>query len=184
MRKTVVAVASRSMFNSYKNFFELFNINESFNINQKNLKAQYLQMQIRYHPDKAKSEDEKVNFLKISALINEAYKTLSNDLTRAEYILKIHDIDLEDRNKVKVNKDILLQALEYREFLEEADSENEISKLRNKITEVQQIIIKEISELFEIKEFQKGAEKVIELKYNFKLIEDINNKLSKLNAIF
>lgn len=62
---------------------------KSFNVNEKELKTNLMQLQSKVHPDRFgyKSDEEKVLSDKHSALLNDAYKTISNPILRAEYLL-------------------------------------------------------------------------------------------------
>lgn len=86
---------------SRENYFNIFNIPESFAINLALLESKYQELLQKYHPDKFSSADEKLQrqSLIISADINSAYQILKNSVTRANYLLQIWGYAkvLEDR---------------------------------------------------------------------------------------
>src|SRR4051812_27590612 len=109
------------------NYFERFDLERKFDIDIKHLKKRYLVLQSQFHPDKANSEDEKMQYLNLSIEINEGYKVLIDDLLRAEYLLKLSGVNLNDeQRKAAINQNILSQALEDREVLEELNSFSEL----------------------------------------------------------
>ncbi|EDV21718.1 uncharacterized protein TRIADDRAFT_59727 [Trichoplax adhaerens] len=64
------------------------------------LKQSFLQLQAELHPDKfiKKSQKEKDYSAQQSALINEAYETLTHPLSRGIYMLELEGISLEERD--------------------------------------------------------------------------------------
>lgn len=67
----------------------------------------------------------------LSALINEAYKTLSNPLLRAQYLLSLRGVDVANDERLKVDEpELLMVVLEAREEIEEAESEEDIQGIR------------------------------------------------------
>ncbi|KAM0276111.1 hypothetical protein ACHAQH_007085 [Verticillium albo-atrum] len=101
-----------------------------FPIDQRALRREFLQLQAKAHPDlhpaahKARAEAT-------SARINEAYKTLSNPLMRAQYLLALRGVDVANDETLKVeDPDLLMMVLEAREEIEEAASEAELEGTR------------------------------------------------------
>ncbi|KAG7117864.1 J-type co-chaperone JAC1 like protein [Verticillium longisporum] len=102
-----------------------------FPIGQRTLRREFLQLQAKAHPDlhpaahKARAEAT-------SARINEAYKTLSNPLLRAQYLLALRGADVANDETLKVDGDpgLLLTVLEAREEIEDAATEAELEGLR------------------------------------------------------
>src|SRR4051794_22535820 len=58
-----------------------------FSISLPALRKEFLQIQSLYHPDKHPNEPAHSKALALSALINNAYKTLADPLLRAQYLL-------------------------------------------------------------------------------------------------
>lgn len=66
-----------------------------------------------------------------SARINEAYKTLTNPLLRAQYLLSLRGVDVANDESLKVEEpDLLMLVLEAREEIEEAESEADLEAPR------------------------------------------------------
>lgn len=102
-----------------KNFFELFSLPESFNIDVKLLRENYRSLQSRYHPDQysSASESGKLVAVQMSSLLNDAFTVLSNPVKRANYILQLSGVNLnEDR---QIDSSILIEQIAFRERLEE-----------------------------------------------------------------
>jgi len=78
------------------NYFELFGLNDQFEINTKQLAEVYQSLQKTVHPDRfahASSQEQLVAVQK-SSMINDAYQTLKNPLPRAHYMLTLRGADL------------------------------------------------------------------------------------------
>ncbi|ETB60244.1 Fe-S protein assembly co-chaperone HscB, variant [Plasmodium yoelii 17X] len=85
------------------NFFELFDIEPTYDIDKNILKKKFNDIQKIYHPDRNSQNPEMEKVNEVSSYINNAYKTLLNDIDRAIYIMdkkynyKIHEEEnLED----------------------------------------------------------------------------------------
>lgn len=70
--------------------FELFDLPEALDIDLATLKANFLNLQQQYHPDKS---DDKDKALIKSSEINQAYKALSHVDSRAAYLLSLKKQD-------------------------------------------------------------------------------------------
>lgn len=127
-----------------KNFFELFSLPESFNIDVKLLRENYRSLQSRFHPDQysSVSESEKLAAVQMSSLLNDAFTVLSSPVKRANYILQLSGINLrEDR---QIDSSILIEQIAFREHLEELKA-RENDKKENELLLFKQ----EIKKLFD-----------------------------------
>lgn len=72
------------------NHFSLFSLPVRYALEQRELEKRYLELTRLTHPDFAgPGEPEQLRALELSARINEAYATLSDDLRRAGYMLDL-----------------------------------------------------------------------------------------------
>ncbi|EFW22149.1 hypothetical protein D8B26_001131 [Coccidioides posadasii str. Silveira] len=106
-----------------------------FDIPIPNLRREFLALQALVHPDKYPSGATKQRAEALSAHINDAYRTLSDPLTRAQYLLLFqHGIDVTSENGAKTHPqdpETLMQVLETQEMIEEAENEATISGLKS-----------------------------------------------------
>ncbi|CAH0049911.1 unnamed protein product [Clonostachys solani] len=97
-----------------------------FPIDTRALRREFLRLQARAHPDLHPASD-KPRAEAASALINDAYKTLSNPLLRAQYLLALRGVDVANDEKLKVEEpSLLMLVLEAREEIEDAESEDDL----------------------------------------------------------
>jgi molecular chaperone HscB len=103
-----------------QNYFELFDLETSFFINDDQLKAAYRREISRFHPDNyaTKSESEKLQALQNTSLLNTALTSLKTPLNRASYLLKMQGLDPFDERDTVMNHDFLMSQIDLREELE------------------------------------------------------------------
>src|SRR5688572_8600864 len=82
------------------NYFELLGLEPRYDIDHLELKKKYFLMQAKHHPERALEPDKKREALNISTQINDAYKVLQDDYSRAEYLLRLKGIEF-DEHKLK-----------------------------------------------------------------------------------
>ena len=103
-----------------KNYFELFNLPVEFNLDRGALGEQYRALQQDMHPDRyadAPAQQQRIA-VQYSALVNEAYATLSKPLPRALYLLEMAGMSQEQIAAEPVDGGFLIEQMELREKLE------------------------------------------------------------------
>ena len=84
------------------------------------------------HPDRmvGRSDKEQQIGAQQSALINRAYETLLQPLARAHYLLELHHAPEVSESDSLEDPELLMEVMELRERLEEAESEEEAAEVR------------------------------------------------------
>ncbi len=117
-----------------RNFFELFDLAESFAIDQEQLSEKYRAFQSELHPDRfanAGDQERRIS-VQTTAYVNQAYNTLKNDLKRAHYLLQLSDIEFNADTETSSDAEFLMQTMELHEQVEEVGgSENPLDALDN-----------------------------------------------------
>ena len=112
-----------------------------FQIDKRALHREFLQLQAAAHPDfhhvagSKSSSKNKARAEALSSTINEAYRTLSSPLQRAQYLLKSkYGIDLGGDEATLMGgpseADLLMEVMEVREQIEWASREEELEPIR------------------------------------------------------
>lgn len=98
------------------NYFSLFGLPESLRPDPAILKQQFYALSKRWHPDRfvAASEEERREALRMSALINEAYKTLSDPERSLAYLLQEKGL-MEEDEAYKLPADFLMEMMDLNE---------------------------------------------------------------------
>ena len=124
-----------------QNFFQLFDLSESFSLDVDHLSAKYRDMQSEVHPDKfaASPEQEKMRAVQMTSYINEAYSTLKSPIKRAAYILSLQGMDTESVNQNDLGMDLLMEQMQLRESLDELPKDEsalpELDRLKKDVKE-------------------------------------------------
>lgn len=105
-----------------------------FDISIPDLRREFLSLQNLAHPDKYPPGPSKQRAEALSARINEAYRALSDPLSRAQYLLDYqHGIDVTSEDGAKTNPldtETLMQVMEVQEAIEEAEGEETVAELK------------------------------------------------------
>jgi molecular chaperone HscB len=105
-----------------QNHFDLFQLPETFDIDQGRLDAAYRDVQGRVHPDRFVNagDTERRVAMQWATRANEAYQTLRNPQKRAQYLCELHGVDLQTESNTAMPMDFLMQQMEWREALDDA----------------------------------------------------------------
>ena len=78
-------------------FFSVFGLSPQLNLDLSSLENDFHRLSRRLHPDRfaRAAENEKEWSLGNTALLNDAYRTLKDPITRTEYVLKLHGAEIE-----------------------------------------------------------------------------------------
>lgn len=114
--------------------------NSSFAFDASALRREFLQLQNAVHPDKFPQGPEKQRAEALSSRINNAYRTLSDPLSRAQYLLsEFHGIDVlaeDGASKHTLDPETLMEVMDVQETVEglssvpAAEAEETITRLR------------------------------------------------------
>ena len=146
-----------------------------FSIDTTRLRREFLQKQASSHPDKF-PQDMKRRAEATSARINEAYKTLSDPLTRTQYILSLRGIDVADDETAKVeDPELLMQVLETREVIEEAEEEADLEPLKEKNNANLEKSLKILDTAFTKDDMALAKDEAIKLRYWVNIRDSLDN---------
>lgn len=109
-------------FDFSNNYFELFECDEAFSLDDASLGERYRELQRFLHPDRfaSKTDAEKRWSMQAASFVNEAYQTLRQPLSRAIYLLSLNGISTDEETDTSMPGAFLMQQLEWRESLENA----------------------------------------------------------------
>lgn len=103
-----------------QNYFQLFKLPVQFAVDRAQLGERFRHLQRELHPDRfaAASVQEQRLAVQYSALVNQAYATLSKALPRALYLLELAGMSQETISAEPVDGGFLIEQMELREKLE------------------------------------------------------------------
>ncbi|MBV7405166.1 co-chaperone HscB [Enterobacter sp. ENT03] len=112
-------------------YFTLFGLPAGYHLDTQAMTARFQDLQRQYHPDRFASGTpaEQLAAVQHSATINQAWQTLRNPLTRAEYLLSLQGFDLSSEQHTVRDTAFLMEQLELREELDEIEQAKDLDRL-------------------------------------------------------
>lgn len=159
-------------------YFNLFRLPVRFDLDEQKLEQTYRGLAARFHPDKfaAASTFEQKQAVMMSATVNEAYQTLKNPIDRASYLLKSQNIDADAPEHTSFAPEFLMQQMEWRETLADAQMEHNqaaIAQLDDEIKNRQDALFAALSRAFEAEDYENAAQLVRQGRFLDKLRHEI-----------
>ncbi|MBC7628533.1 Fe-S protein assembly co-chaperone HscB [Ferruginibacter sp.] len=142
------------------NYFELFDLPVSLNVDKSKLAKKYFELQKKYHPDyfTQATEAEQEEALEKSSAVNKALKILKDKDSTIKYLLQLKGL-LEEEEKYLLPPDFLMEVMELNEELT-AESATAINDFEKDIYSGVQSIIEQYdaaaittAELLKVKEY-------------------------------
>lgn len=134
-------------------YFQIFGIENKFNLDLKGLSERYQTIQKSVHPDKFAqgSSQEQMLAVKKSTLVNDAYQTLKNPLKRAEYMLTLRGVEQPSEQASFSDNEFLMRQMELREMLAEIKFSDDVNAA---VFEMTQVLEREFEQLFKAMQMQ------------------------------
>ncbi len=148
------------------NYFELFELEPTFNVDEVALRKKFYQKSMQFHPDKIvlSNDKEKDLSLQKATLINQAFKVLSDEELRMKYLLELSGIDFAE-GKETVPQDFLMEVMEINEMIMDYKMESK-RELKNsiikQITTLKSNLLNNIDDILSNYEYQKADKKQLE----------------------
>jgi molecular chaperone HscB len=123
------------------NYFELFELPVSLQVDKNSLTQKYFELQKKFHPDffTQATEYEQSEALEISSQLNKALKTLKSPEATIKYVLQLKGL-LQEEEKYQLPPDFLMEVMELNETLPE-DATQQVEAFEKEIyTGVKDII--------------------------------------------
>lgn len=167
-----------------QNYFELFGLNASYQVDQSLLKLKQQELQKNFHPDKFASatQQEQMLAMQISTHANSAYATIKDDLQRAVYLLKINGVDIGSETDTQMPMEFLMQQMEVREQLAEVKvNEEGLDQLELLLTNLNQQridIVNTLSNVFANNDLPQARELGRKFQFIYKLLAETRQKIA------
>lgn len=159
------------------NYFELFNLPISFDLDLSELNARYRKLQQTVHPDNYANASERERRLAVqkAAQVNEAFQTLKNPLKRAHYFLELHQALPELENQQMQDSAFLMEQMELRETLADITTLDHLNDFLAQLTQSQQHLLATLSQRFKMQDYAGAYHSMNQLKFFEKLHEEAMN---------
>ncbi len=168
------------------NHFELFRLPFQFELDGGLLSTQFRELQRRFHPDNFATASERDRLMSVqkAAQINDAFQTLKNPISRAEYMLSEQDMDIRGEQKTLQDPEFLMQQMELREELEDisdaSDPESALFDFEQQITVLFKSQLSVLEQLLNQENWEEAADAVRKLKF----IDKLRYEIERLEETF
>lgn len=141
------------------------------------LESQYRKLQQQWHPDRkvVATEPEKRHALQQASLINDAFATLKDPLSRAAHLLFLAGVDVSQYVQSQLDPAFLLQQMHWRDELEEARSNADMQALevlRDRVELVQEQLWVKFRNGYEAGDVASAQQSYYELQFMQRLSEE------------
>lgn len=173
----------------FDDFFALFEQPVQFEVNQDSLDQHLRLLQKRYHPDNvaknlADAKQAKQQSEQYSAIINQAYQTLSAPDSRAGYLLNMAD-QAQNLEQSIADLDFLEDAMEMRMDLDDAIAGKNLPALQQLHPQITERLAKQserFNNAYQNKDWQTAIDATQKLKFLVKLNADVTTGLDEVST--
>ena len=156
----------------------------TFRLNLKTLETAYFAAQRATHPDRfvGKPEMERIAAITASQRVNDAYETLKNPLTRAEYLLQLQGIHALGEDS-PVPADILAEMMELRErIFDNGEDGGALSVIIGEIKTLHAQNLAALETAFDAGDLALATHETLRLQYLGKAMEEAHMMVYRLRA--
>ena len=161
------------------NYFQVMRNEITFDVNLPSIKKYYLELQTMLHPDRFanRSKTERDYSNTQSALVNRAFKTLSDPLKRGLYILGLHGYELNPEQTESFNTDLLNEIFIMNFEVDECEEKAQLLEIQSQVIQAINNDLKDISEKFQQQQYEMARLALIRLKYRTNIKIKVEDKL-------
>ena len=163
--------------------FELFGVPERFAQDRTQLDALWKELQRQAHPDRFAAQGQAAQrvALQWSVRINEAYQRLKDPLKRAAYLCELRGAPIDAENNTAMPAAFLMEQMEWREALEEAEDEDALDVLAQRLAQARRQCLQRIESLLDAEgDAAAAAQQVRALMFIERFGQDVEARLEQL----
>ncbi|KAM7461527.1 hypothetical protein LguiA_029648 [Lonicera macranthoides] len=159
-------------------YFQIFGWEKKYEIPNENLEDKYKNWQKKLHPDlvHSKSERERAYAAEQSARVIDAYRTLSNPLSRAIYIMRLEGVEVDEEQTVS-EPELLAEIMEIREAVEEAANIQVLNNIHTQMDEKLRHWSNSFANAFQRQQYEEARTCIQRMTYYQRVNEEIVKKL-------
>ncbi|MDH5423869.1 MAG: Fe-S protein assembly co-chaperone HscB [Gammaproteobacteria bacterium] len=164
-----------------KNYFEIFNLPASFDVDINLLTSVYRNLQKEVHPDRFVSSGERQSRMAVqmASLINQAFDTLKSPVSRAHYLLKLAGMDIDHEQDTSMDMSFLMEQIELREQIESvrshSDPLSEVDRLLKQVKEQMKTVMQSFAAAYQQKSFDNAHELSRKMQFLNKNIQELDD---------
>lgn len=169
------------------NYFEIFGLPVSYQVDLSLLADRYRRMQREFHPDRyvSKPAQEQRLAVQYSTVINQAYTELGSPLLRAQYLLSLENMEGAGDAQITRDPQFLMQQIELREKLANLAEANDAFAILDEVAgqvESEYIGLQQVfDQQYNRTKFQDAAETVAKMQFFSKLLREVEELEQELD---
>lgn len=163
--------------------FELFGVPQRFAQDRAALEARWKELQREAHPDKFAAQGNAAQRLAMqwSVRINEAYQRLKNPVKRASYLCELHGAQINAENNTAMPADFLLQQMEWRDDLDEAESVEDLNEILLKSSVLRRELLSKIEQTLDVDQnYTAAVQQIRSLMFIERFAHDVDACIDQL----
>jgi molecular chaperone HscB len=165
--------------------FTLFGLAQRQQLDRADLDARRRDLQARVHPDRFAAEGAAAQRLAMqwAVRVNEAYQRLKDPLSRAAYLCQLRGVPVDAERNTAMPANFLMQQMELREALEEAETPGSVQALDNRVAALERSLQETLTtHLDTAPDTTAAAAQVRALMFVARFRQDINRRLDLLDT--
>ena len=163
--------------------FELFGVPRCFAQERATLDARWKELQRQAHPDRFAAQGAAAQRVAMqwSVRINEAYQRLKDPQRRAAYLCELHGAPIRAEDNTAMPAQFLMQQMEWREALDDADSPAALDALHAEVAQARQAALEHCAALLDAQhDYTAAAQQVRALMFIARFAQDIERRQDQL----
>lgn len=150
----------------------------SFSLDVQRLQRRFRSLQRALHPDRFGQRPPKEQHYseQHSSLVNKAYQTLLNPLSRGLYLLELNGVEPAQETDCDADSEFLTEIMEINEKLAESKNEDSLEETETLIKVKREELTKEVTAAFERDDLQEAKKLLAKMKYFANLEDKLKNK--------
>jgi molecular chaperone HscB len=169
--------------NLQSNDFEIFGLAPRFALERAALDDRWKNLQREAHPDRHTTADALTQrrAMQWSVRINEAYQRLKDPVKRASYLCELKGAPVEAENNTAMPSAFLMQQMQWREDLEEAEGVADLEKMADDVAQARSDMLEGLrATADEQGDYPALAQQVRALMFVERFALDVNQRLDQL----
>jgi len=169
-----------------QNYFEMFSIDVATEVDLQQLNQKNRELQQQVHPDRFANgtEAEKREAMQKTSLINQAYNTLKNPVSRLQYMLDLNGVDMNAETDTSMDGAFLMEQMELREVIADVRSQDDplatLERIASELKQKMTALIAEFDGEFKQGAFDQGRNIVRKLQFINKAQHEVNELTEQL----
>lgn len=163
--------------------FELFGLPQRFAQDRAAIDQRWKELQREAHPDRfaAQGASAQRAALQWSVRINEAYQRLKDPLKRAIYLCELLGAPVNAESNTAMPSDFLVEQMEWREALDDAEGEDALEELSDRVLSRRKEMLARIGQLLDLEgDAPAAAQQVRALMFVERFAGDVESRLAQL----